>query len=63
MDLVTELTIFVLSGFVGFAVISKVPTTLHTPLMSQTNAITRTPHPASAGNSPNTINAPNTTMP
>ena len=39
MGLVTELTIFVLSAFVGFAVISKVPTTLHTPLMSQTNAI------------------------
>jgi NAD(P) transhydrogenase subunit alpha len=29
----------VLSGFVGFAVISKVPNTLHTPLMSGTNAI------------------------
>ena len=28
-----------LSGFVGFAVISKVPNTLHTPLMSGTNAI------------------------
>ena len=39
MDLVVELTIFVLAAFVGFAVISKVPTTLHTPLMSQTNAI------------------------
>jgi NAD(P) transhydrogenase subunit alpha len=39
MDLTTELVIFVLSAFVGFAVISKVPTTLHTPLMSQTNAI------------------------
>ena len=39
MDLVTELVIFVLAAFVGFAVISKVPTTLHTPLMSQTNAI------------------------
>ena len=39
MDFVTELTIFVLAAFVGFAVISKVPTTLHTPLMSQTNAI------------------------
>ncbi|HVD40142.1 MAG TPA: NAD(P) transhydrogenase subunit alpha [Solirubrobacterales bacterium] len=39
MDLVTEITIFVLSAFVGFVVISKVPTTLHTPLMSQTNAI------------------------
>jgi NAD(P) transhydrogenase subunit alpha len=39
MDLITELTIFVLAAFVGFEVISKVPTTLHTPLMSQTNAI------------------------
>ena len=39
MDLVTELTIFVLAAFVGFEVISKVPTTLHTPLLSQTNAI------------------------
>ncbi|HET8592161.1 MAG TPA: NAD(P) transhydrogenase subunit alpha [Solirubrobacterales bacterium] len=28
-----------LAAFVGFEVISKVPTTLHTPLMSQTNAI------------------------
>ncbi len=33
------LTIFVLAIFVGFEVISKVPTTLHTPLMSATNAI------------------------
>ncbi len=39
MDLVEQLTIFVLAAFVGFEVISKVPTTLHTPLMSQTNAI------------------------
>jgi NAD(P) transhydrogenase subunit alpha len=39
MDLIIELTIFVLAAFVGFEVISKVPTTLHTPLMSQTNAI------------------------
>jgi len=39
MSLITELTIFVLAAFVGFEVISKVPTTLHTPLMSQTNAI------------------------
>ena len=39
MDLITELTILVLAAFVGFEVISKVPTTLHTPLMSQTNAI------------------------
>jgi H+-translocating NAD(P) transhydrogenase subunit alpha len=37
--LVTNLTILVLAGFVGFAVISKVPNTLHTPLMSGTNAI------------------------
>ena len=28
-----------LAGFVGFEVISKVPNTLHTPLMSGTNAI------------------------
>src|SRR6186997_2689107 len=39
MDLVTELAIFVLAAFVGFEVISKVPNTLHTPLMSGTNAI------------------------
>ncbi len=39
MSLMTEITIFVLAAFVGFEVISKVPTTLHTPLMSQTNAI------------------------
>jgi proton-translocating NAD(P)+ transhydrogenase subunit alpha len=39
VDLMTEITIFVLAAFVGFEVISKVPTTLHTPLMSQTNAI------------------------
>jgi NAD(P) transhydrogenase subunit alpha len=39
MDLIIEVTIFVLAAFVGFEVISKVPTTLHTPLMSQTNAI------------------------
>ena len=37
--LVTNLTILVIAGFVGFAVISKVPNTLHTPLMSGTNAI------------------------
>jgi len=38
-QLLTELTIFVLAVFVGLEVISKVPTTLHTPLMSATNAI------------------------
>jgi NAD(P) transhydrogenase subunit alpha len=37
--LLQNLTILVLAGFVGFAVISKVPNTLHTPLMSGTNAI------------------------
>jgi NAD(P) transhydrogenase subunit alpha len=36
---VSLLTILVLAIFVGFEVISKVPTTLHTPLMSATNAI------------------------
>ena len=39
MDLVTELAILALAAFVGFEVISKVPNTLHTPLMSGTNAI------------------------
>lgn len=38
-QLVTNLAILVLAGFVGYAVISKVPNTLHTPLMSGTNAI------------------------
>ena len=37
--LVENLAILVLAGFVGYAVISKVPNTLHTPLMSGTNAI------------------------
>ena len=39
MTLVYELTILVLAIFLGFEVISKVPTMLHTPLMSGTNAI------------------------
>ncbi len=39
VHLLTELTIFILAVFVGVEVISKVPTTLHTPLMSATNAI------------------------
>ncbi len=37
--LTTNLAILVLAGFIGFVVISKVPNTLHTPLMSGTNAI------------------------
>ena len=36
---VLDLSVLVLAGFVGYAVISKVPNTLHTPLMSGTNAI------------------------
>ena len=39
VDLDTQLTVFALAVFVGFEVISKVPTMLHTPLMSGTNAI------------------------
>jgi NAD(P) transhydrogenase subunit alpha len=39
LTLVTEIAILVLAAFVGFAVISKIPNTLHTPLMSGTNAI------------------------
>ena len=39
MDIITALTIFVLAVFVGFEIITKVPPTLHTPLMSGSNAI------------------------
>ena len=39
MTLLSNLAILVLAAFVGFSVISKVPNTLHTPLMSGTNAI------------------------
>lgn len=39
LDLIVLLTIFTLAVFVGVEVISKVPPTLHTPLMSATNAI------------------------
>jgi NAD(P) transhydrogenase subunit alpha len=38
-DLLGDIYIFVLAGFVGHQVISKVPPLLHTPLMSGTNAI------------------------
>lgn len=38
-DLLADTAILVLAGFVGFAVISKVPNTMHRPLMSGTNAI------------------------
>lgn len=39
IDLFTAVTVFVLSLLVGFEVISKVPATLHTPLMSGANSI------------------------
>lgn len=38
-DLLSNFTIFVLAILAGFAVISKVPATLHTPLMSGANSI------------------------
>ena len=39
MDIFTLITIFVLAIFLGFELISKIPPTLHTPLMSGSNAI------------------------
>jgi len=39
MSLIAVITIFILAMFVGLEVIAKVPQTLHTPLMSATNAI------------------------
>jgi NAD(P) transhydrogenase subunit alpha len=39
MDLITAITIFSLAIFIGFEIITKVPPTLHTPLMSGSNAI------------------------
>ena len=38
-QLLSDITVFVLAVLVGFEVIGKVPSTLHTPLMSGTNAI------------------------
>jgi NAD(P) transhydrogenase subunit alpha len=38
-SIIEYLTVFVLAGFVGIEVISKVPSILHTPLMSGSNAI------------------------
>ncbi len=38
-SLIGEIVVFVLAVFVGFEVITKVPPTLHTPLMSGSNAI------------------------
>ena len=39
-EFVTNLTLFVLAAFLGYSVITKIPATLHTPLMSGANAIT-----------------------
>ena len=39
MDFLSILTLFALAIFVGFEIITKVPPTLHTPLMSGSNAI------------------------
>ena len=39
MDIISIITIFVLAVFVGNEIINKVPPTLHTPLMSGSNAI------------------------
>ena len=39
MGLIAALTVFTLASFVGFEMINKVPPTLHTPLMSGSNAI------------------------
>ena len=39
MDMINILTIFILAVFVGNEIINKVPPTLHTPLMSGSNAI------------------------
>ncbi len=39
MEIIMGLTIFVLAIFVGFEIITKIPPTLHTPLMSGSNAI------------------------
>ena len=38
-DYIISLYVFVLAGFVGYLVITRVPPLLHTPLMSATNAI------------------------
>jgi NAD(P) transhydrogenase subunit alpha len=39
INIIIEVSVLVLGAFVGFEVISKIPNTLHTPLMSGTNAI------------------------
>jgi len=39
MAFIENLTLFVLAGFLGYELITKIPATLHTPLISSTNAI------------------------
>ncbi len=39
MDFIQVMTVFVLAMFIGWEIITKVPPTLHTPLMSGSNAI------------------------
>lgn len=39
MTTILAITVFVLAAFVGLEIIGKIPTMLHTPLMSATNAI------------------------
>jgi NAD(P) transhydrogenase subunit alpha len=39
MTIIDNLTLFVLAAFVGYEIITKIPTNLHTPLMSGANAI------------------------
>ncbi|ERH03772.1 MAG: NAD/NADP transhydrogenase alpha subunit [uncultured archaeon A07HR60] len=39
MTLIENLTLFVLAAFIGYEIITKIPTNLHTPLMSGANAI------------------------
>lgn len=39
-ELITGITFFVLAAFLGYSIITKIPATLHTPLMSGANAIT-----------------------
>ena len=39
MDMINIFTVFILAIFIGIEIISKVPPTLHTPLMSGSNAI------------------------
>jgi NAD(P) transhydrogenase subunit alpha len=39
-DFITHITLFVLAAFLGYSIITKIPATLHTPLMSGANAIT-----------------------